>query len=370
MSRPSEPDFPVDGTYRIRASMRPLGGRRGGLEPHFLDEPSRRTSVLTARLDALERGAWSCRVHDLRRPEATGALWHTAARTAARDVPERVVLHGAHDVELPVLALAITVDWARMEAGPPRRLDTVPKVDAGLAERARAWLAAQSSRDRMMDLLALALEEDLVVIAGPENGGADRAELLHVALASGWSAVDKLGLDFAQIHGPVPENHALLDAHAGLVRTFIERGPFVREVWGLHADDALCHDPHLHGRTPDPDPMTPESVAAQTWFRTERQTLLGLPSVNRALFSIRVANRPLADVVSTPERAARLAASLRDMSEAIARYKGMERRGPHLLAWLDARAAAGGEHGPADREHLSEGPASAASPQGTPSPRE
>jgi dimethylamine monooxygenase subunit A len=115
----------------------------------------------------------------------------------------------------------------------------------------------------------------------------------------------------------------------------IHSGPFVRHVWGIHRDPAWCHNPHLHRQEPWRD-GTPAEAAAQAWFRVERQTTLGFPHLNRALFTIRYFVEPLTAVAADPWRRERLASALAGMDEEEMAYKGLIPVRDRLVAWLQA----------------------------------
>lgn len=327
--------FPVDGTYRIRADVEQLARRRrrhpgeGGVVVAGSDD----ADVLLAKLDALERGehrvrAWADDVDERAVGVAVDALLQAGAEATGGAL--------AWDGERLASArtgVRIPLDFARLTAG-------APAAGRGpLGKAVATHLREVYGRDRLLDAVALALGEDLVLVDGR---GAGRLELLHVCQPSGWSASDKVGRSFASTHGPVPESDALRARGPELATMIAQRGPLVRYAWGLHRDGARCHDPHVHAQPDEPVNPSPAEAAAATWFRVERQTTLPVPEVDRGWFLIRVWTAPLAEAVTTPARAASLAASLRAMSDEVAAYKGVTRRRPALLAWLDARATGAG----------------------------
>lgn len=329
---PMKIPFPVSDTYRIRANMRPLARAGVGDRVHFIRDEAY-PAYLAAKLDAIDAGGWSVCPPVERRPEdlvALNACWEASARALANEIPEALTLTDER-------ALFADLGIELVREGPSswraRFLDT---VDA-LACRAQARVEAVDPALAFGEALALAVQADLVVMRGADDR-TDAAEWLHVCLPSGWSAVDKAGLSFEAIHTPVPHNAPLTDNASGIVQTIIERGPFLRYVWGLHRDDALCHDPNVHTQPADLPLDDPDEAAATTWFRIERQTTLGVPNHNRALFTIRVQQAPLVDVITTPERALKMAAALRDMTPQLAIYKGVSGRRDALVRWLAERA--------------------------------
>jgi catechol 2,3-dioxygenase-like lactoylglutathione lyase family enzyme len=109
----------------------------------------------------------------------------------------------------------------------------------------------------------------------------------------------------------------------------VDKGPFVRHVWSLAADDAPSHHPLRHPATPldGRDPAT-------WWLRVERQTTLPLPDLGAAAFFIRVLHQPLVRAVAGPGRRARMASAVRSMDAALRAYKGLAGSADALLAWI------------------------------------
>ncbi len=114
----------------------------------------------------------------------------------------------------------------------------------------------------------------------------------------------------------------------------VEKGPFVRYVWSVAADDAPSHHPRRHpaARLDGRDPAT-------WWLRIERQTTLPLPGWNAAAFFTRVLHQPLPRAVVPAGRRARLAAAVRSMDPALLAYKGLDGNAGTLLRWLEGEGA-------------------------------
>lgn len=206
----------------------------------------------------------------------------------------------------------------------------------GSLERVHAHLATLAPLEQLADALALSVQEDLVVLAGeaaPDAPGAPpdgRAELLHVCFPSGWDPAARAGAGFAALHAPVPHKDVLVAAAGRVVRAMTTRGPFVRYVWSLSPDGRLDRNPRRAARAGRP------ARASELWFRVERQSVLPLPELGRALFTIRVYRAPLASVAATDERRRTLAAALASMDEALLAYKGVGGIRDEVLAWLGA----------------------------------
>ena len=99
-----------------------------------------------------------------------------------------------------------------------------------------------------------------------------------------------------------------------MLSAMIDRGPYLRFVWTLCADDLLDHHPDQRARRSWGD-------AERGWLRIERQVTVGFPAVRASLFLIRTYLRPF-DSLESGERST-LRAAIAAMPEALRRYKGI-----------------------------------------------
>lgn len=315
---PERPAFPVAPAYRVRPDLKRLEPGEG----HF-------------RHDAAYPDFVRAKLARLARPERCRVLAPGLAPEALRPALEEVAAR-----------LAEERPDALHRDGDACRLPLLAALEPALAERAHAHLAALPPALRLADALALAVQEDLVLLRGPP--GEDRAELLHVCLPSHWSPGARAGASFAELHGPVPHGAALQAAARNLVAAMLAKGPFVRHVWSLPPRPDLALDPAEAPPAPDLRGVRGEALLARLWLRAERQTSRALPASGRALFTIRVSMQPLpAALAGEPERAARLATAVRSMDDALLAYKSLGGIRAPLLAALDARAQGEGTSPPA-----------------------
>ena len=195
-----------------------------------------------------------------------------------------------------------------------------------LASLAPAWRSA--------GLLCLAFAEDFAVI----DGATGRIPWLAVCLPSNWAPEEKVGRHFAQVHAPVADNAALVAASDHLARLVTGSERWERFVWTLTEDPRL----HRHPRRAPParwDPvLDPEALARITYFRTERQTFIPLPTLCQAVFTIHVEVQPLQTAVGSGADRNRLHAALASMSPAVLAYRGLGAARDRLLAWLGQSA--------------------------------
>ena len=206
-----------------------------------------------------------------------------------------------------------------------------PEVGSLLAQIAPHW--------RRAALLSLALAEDFAVL----DGASGTLPWLAVALPSMWAPETKIGRHFSAVHAPVADNAALLAAAPQLIRLVTGPDRFERFVWTLTSHSRL----HAHPQRVDPARWAPglddDQLAAQTWWRTERQTFIPLPAgaaaVPQAVFTLKIDVTPLTRALQGPAQAARLHAALASMSAAVLAYRSLSAVQPGLLRWLAKQAA-------------------------------
>lgn len=207
--------------------------------------------------------------------------------------------------------------------------DLAPMAEVGrcLAQLPPAW--------RLAGLLALAFAEDFAIL----DARTAQIPWLAVALPSHWAPEHKVGLHFARVHAPVADNSVLLAASEALARLVSAPTRWERFVWTvtprptLNAHPALRPDMHWQ-------PADADGVAAQAWWRTERQTFIPAPDAGLAVFTILVQTQPLAQAIDRADKAGRLHDAIASMSPAVLHYRSLNPVRDALLDWLAHRAAA------------------------------
>jgi hypothetical protein len=192
--------------------------------------------------------------------------------------------------------------------------------------------------DAPLELAGRLVQEDLCLMQRGEDGYRLVAAVL--CFPAHWRLGDKLGRPLEAIHGPVPGFGERL---AGPVDRFFASIQVTRPVWRVNWSlvdrPTLFLPPEHRGH---PQPVSAERAGAQLWLRVERQTLRRLPRSGDVVFGIRTHVDPLADAIDSPAAARALAARIREMPDAMARYKSILPIRAPLLAWLDERGAAQG----------------------------
>lgn len=180
------------------------------------------------------------------------------------------------------------------------------------------------------------VQEDVLLLQPSPEGHRLVAGLL--GFPTRWRLADKMGKALAGIHEPVPGYADRLSRQ--MDRLFAGLTPD-RLLWRLNfslLDDPALHQPGGHN---DPDAgqgLTADNIGDQLWFRVERQALRLLPKTETTVFTVRIHQARLRDVVTTPERARDLASAIDGMSNGMRRYKSIPGFEAPLKAWLAARS--------------------------------
>jgi dimethylamine monooxygenase subunit A len=200
----------------------------------------------------------------------------------------------------------------------------------GLGDEVARCLLGLSPEWRLPGLLSLTFAEDFALIDTPRG----TLPWLAVALPSHWAPQEKIGHHFSTVHAPVADNTLLLKAADALMRMVAGPERWERFVWNVTSH------PRLHAHPAHVDPVRwPAGAfdAERAWWRGERQTFIPLPALQQAIFTIAVQVQPLAQVVDSPARAARLHDAVASMSPAVLAYRHLADVQPALLQWLAAR---------------------------------
>jgi dimethylamine monooxygenase subunit A len=188
--------------------------------------------------------------------------------------------------------------------------------------------------DAGLDALAMQIQPDLAITC-TAPGRPDWLAALHVCSPSAWSPKEKIGHPFVQVHAPVPGMEKIFAHAEGLVRATVERGPFVRFVWGLSGHDRYNQHPEPPPGV-SPSQWRPSAFDAQRdppfWFRVERQVLCPLPEAGASLFLIHPIYTDPRRL--TPEEREGLRSALLGMSPESIRYKGVAGYERAIIDWL------------------------------------
>jgi len=175
------------------------------------------------------------------------------------------------------------------------------------------------------------VQEDLCVLV--EQAGRYQLEAASLCFPSHWRLHEKLGRSLAAIHAPVPhyaeELEAKVDTFFGRLR--VDR-PVVRRNLSVHSHDDLYRpEPHE-----SPESFAPDASGVdQVWLRSERQTLVRLPSTGAVLFTIKTQLCPMTALRRRPDLARALATKLAAEQVDLGSRGDLIPFPPWLLPWLE-----------------------------------
>ena len=200
---------------------------------------------------------------------------------------------------------------------------------SAVAEFMRSTLRLEWGQDAPqafdLRLLGTELQEDFVVLRRLPSGK-DRVVTVHVCFPSGWRPEQLVGRSFSEIHGAIPQIEEVLRSAEHFVNAMVQRGPYVRFVWTVCADDALDHHPEQGGRA------SWSQRTGRAFLRVERQVSVPFPGHSASLFLIRTYLTAFSSL-SKSERVA-LASALELMPPVIRAYKHLEEAVPRAIELL------------------------------------
>jgi hypothetical protein len=147
-----------------------------------------------------------------------------------------------------------------------------------------------------------------------------------------------VGRPFADVHAPVADNRLITGAASHLARLVTGSERWERFVWTIVRHPRLHAHPDRVDPTPWPAHLEGDALAAQAWWRTERQTFIPVDGRQQAVFTIHVKVRPLPQALADTARARRVHDALASMSDAVLEYRGLTAVRDRLLRWLSTRA--------------------------------
>ena len=187
----------------------------------------------------------------------------------------------------------------------------------------------------LLDLAGRLVQEDLCLMQ--RNAATKVYHLIAASLCfpTRWRLADKIGKRLNTIHAPIPGYEEQI---ASTMDKFFDRLKVDKPVWRLNwslMDDPTLFQPTGQGRTGANTDITAQNAGEKLWLRMERQTLRRLPRTKDILFTIHVHVKPLAQLVTQPERAAQLTGAVRALPQPVRLYKSLPPFIDAALAWLD-----------------------------------
>ncbi len=143
-----------------------------------------------------------------------------------------------------------------------------------------------------LERAGLSVQEDLCLVQRSAGGWV--LEAASLSFPSLWKLRDKIGKNMTAVHGPVDDYPEFLEKK---VEGFFDRlgqEPVWRRNWFIHSDSTL----HQPDRSKEDEPIiTSDAIGQKLFVRSERQTLRALEVAGWILFTIRVQQTPLKNLI-------------------------------------------------------------------------
>lgn len=318
--------FPIDrGVYEVTAGLKPLTSDlgHGVLDQKHFQLTEDFFSYRKNKIEALTERAskYICRHRLDPSTEASIALW----------ICQRLVQ------EWPQI-------FALSESGSSRTLSCAHSKDRIVFDAEGSLIEFQTTDplpvplSNLLDAVALQIQEDLAITSRTPEPKNDWISYLHLCSPSHWAAEDKIGKSFFEVHKPVAGIDRILKVSETMVDAMITKGPFQRFVWSFVTDLRLNHHPEA---APGWDPSEwkgrsfRKGATEPFYFRVERQTTAGFPSLQASLFTIRVYFSLASEIKSDPFKRTQLASALKSMTPESKTYKGVASCFDDLMEYLE-----------------------------------
>ena len=143
-----------------------------------------------------------------------------------------------------------------------------------------------------LERAGLSVQEDLCLVHHSAKGWI--LEAASLSFPSLWKLSEKIGKNMAAVHSPVDDYPEFLEKK---VEGFFDRlgqDPVWRRNWFIHSDSTL----HQPDRPNEDEPIiTSHEIGEKLFVRSERQTLRALEIPGWILFTIRVQQTPLKNLI-------------------------------------------------------------------------
>jgi dimethylamine monooxygenase subunit A len=189
-----------------------------------------------------------------------------------------------------------------------------------------------SKDSSFFESFCMQVQEDIAVVC--RDGDKNWLAAIHLCSPSHWSAEEKIGKSFVEIHSPIPGIEKVNSIAPQLVSSMVEKGPWERFVWGFGSDNRLNHHP-IAPPGFDSVKWKGRSFNGHFYLRYERQVIVGLPSVNAALFFIRPYFIDGNEIRKNSVERDLLISGLRSMNAESRAYKGLADCMDELIFWLE-----------------------------------
>jgi len=186
----------------------------------------------------------------------------------------------------------------------------------------------------LFDAVMMQVQEDIAIITED-----DHISCLHLMAPNFWSASDKIGKNFSEIHQEVAGIEKIIKNSKAIIHAMIHKGPYVRFAWGISSDNELNHHPDNQGailknniKTENGRIFNPKNPSL--FLRVERQTINGLPEIKCAIFTIRTYIYNIKELNKIEIQS--IINAINSMTNTQLKYKGLKTTKSAIIKWLSS----------------------------------
>jgi hypothetical protein len=186
-----------------------------------------------------------------------------------------------------------------------------------------------------LDFIGRHVQEDLILMM--QKDGDLFLDAGQLCFPANWSLAFKLGMNFKEIHSPIPgfQDQSLDDKILRFLLQLEAGKPWWRKNWSLMAGNRLDTSLETFDQWgKERRKVTRENVGDLVHLRVEVQKLFRLPRSHGILFSIHTHLMPLSKFVTVPEWLEQFYAILSEMPSFISDYKGISTYKETVLQYL------------------------------------
>ena len=144
-----------------------------------------------------------------------------------------------------------------------------------------------------LERAGLSVQEDLCLVKRSSSGWI--LEAASLSFPSLWKLSEKIGKNMAAVHGPVDDYPEFLEKKVDGFFDRLGQDPVWRRNWFIHSDSML----HQPDRPEKGEPLiASDAIGEKLFVRSERQTLRALEVPDWILFTIRVQQTPLKNLIN------------------------------------------------------------------------
>lgn len=167
----------------------------------------------------------------------------------------------------------------------------------------------------LLDAICSQVQEDIVICSMDKQN--DWLSFIHLCSPNYWSAQEKIGKNFSEIHEYVAGMEKIRSIYRPILESVIKKGPFFRFAWEINTDNLLNHHPEKIKSEKKFNSLLPE-----LFVRVERQCLIGFEEINTILFTIKTYYKDILEL--NKQQINFLNKSLLSMSAETLKYKRLE----------------------------------------------